>query len=309
MATASKKSQEAQVQEIERMKDGQMPVLMIEVAIKFEAQERVDEITIRVVNRGSGPAFIKHITTRREINGGSLYYCALRHAMIGVGETVDETVRVDQQHPIRDDVEGVSSISLWYVDVYGRWYRSRVIFKYPRKLYTQESGVIQVLFREHFPHVAAPSFVYDYVAAVNNVHDAEFGRVVPFDSEVFPLSKLESIARVTEKEYPGSALTHGRPIRILDYSFWLNAYPLFRVQIGPHPAWFIGMQVENGSGKRKVFWGREDLLQSRLSVIMENDAQLSEPEKYGLKDTQSIAVMGLALYEELLTEALKRAQG
>lgn len=309
MAKATKENQETQEKTIERMKDAQMPVLMIEVGVEVETEKNGLEIVITVVNQGSGAAFVKDISTRSEINGGSLYYCPLRNALIGVGQTVTERTPVDGRHTIPTHFEVVSSISLWYADVYGRWYRSRVIFKYPQNNEVKEMHATKVLFREYFPHIPARSFVHDLWAAEDNIHDCEMGSMVPFNFEPAILWKVGSIAPVTKDEYPGNELTQYRPIRIRNYSFWVNAYPLFRVQVGSYPAWLIGQRDGSGPGGRETFLGEEALLQSRFVGMIVTSSRLSEPAKYGLKDTQYINALGSALYQSLLTEALKRAEG
>lgn len=307
MAKATIENQATQEKTIERMKDAQMPVLMIEVELEVETEKSGLEIVITVVNQGSGVAFVKDISTRREINGGSLYYCPLRNALIGVGQTVTERTPVDGQHPIPGQWEAVSSMSLWYTDVYGRWYRSRVVFKYPQSR-NVKTHATEVLFREHFPHIPVRSFVHDFWAVSDNIHDCEMGNVVPFIAGPSVLWKVGSIAPVTKDEYLGNELTHGRPMRILDYSFWVNAYPLFRVQVGSYPVWLIGQQDDDGPGGRMAFLGEETLLQNRFNRIAVRQSRLSEPEKYGLKNTQDIDALGSALYQSLLKEALKRAQ-
>jgi hypothetical protein len=123
---AAERSVHNELESLERQKDQLRPLVSIAVSLSDDLdQRRRKRIAVGLANLGPGAAIVRHITTRDDVSS----YDIGRLGDVLVGPARNETVQLssgtDPQKP-----GFVSSLSAWYVDVYGRWYRTRYIYVY-----------------------------------------------------------------------------------------------------------------------------------------------------------------------------------
>ncbi len=164
MARQTKDSVAVERDAMDRAKDSLMPILHAE----WHALDPSDDnsgFMLQVFNQGVGPAFIHEITTREEVDLHHLYRSILRSTIVRAGTTAQETF--GRSAAIRVNKDLMSSLSIWYTDVYGRWYRTRIIVQYPRSYAEHEWTPALTRVTEFLRDIPAPSFSY---GELNNLY-------------------------------------------------------------------------------------------------------------------------------------------
>lgn len=267
LATDTGKAIQAEVEGTERAKDALMPVLRFKVFVYPPGNEpaivgsklinvltegQFASYVVSVENVGSGPGFLQEVTTRDEVDVSDVYTSSLRTAVIGVGETTDFPVRGNSQRSFRSDSDRVSSWSLWYTDVYGRWYRSREVVLYLRNAPDPPSQPTEAstLCRELYGPTQA-SMVASYGSSTEDSYVMRFEHGVMHPG-ILPREwyTLRAAALLTGEVMRGCAATQGQAFTILDMGFWLHErYPVFTVQVGDHPPFVIGKRRDENKDK------------------------------------------------------------
>lgn len=252
MAEATYSTVSAEQSSIEQAKDALMPIVDIEWFIQYPKESGPSNQNFRLMlrNYGSGPAFIREVTPRNEVALSSLYHSQIRQTILQPkGKCVVElqgepTIRVGY-------TEEISSLSIWYTDVYGRWFRARLVVKYPRREHTQADMWIAttVMFREFLKDIPQPTFSYgdsDNRYPANFIGSFELGRVVPASILTAEWYTLQTYQKIQGLRIEGTEVTHNQPLLIRDISYWLmTPYPAFTLQIGQYPPFVLGVEQWN----------------------------------------------------------------
>jgi hypothetical protein len=246
LARATEQSVQAENESVRRQQDALMPILDLEWAVIPSAEGGLPHtFTLTVTNKGAGPAFAREITVRREVNHFELYRQPLRRAIITPGETVEglcPPALTTRPAPGR-----LSSVSVWYQDVYDRWYRSRLVLRYAQTHGDETVSAVVVLHREFLRDVTAPTFTWESLAnpaPVNRVTLAEGGTLVPYDptvaEDIWHTVRARTIAQSVVVG-PGP-LSGGIAIHVRDLGFWWESpYPQFVLQVGAHQPFVVGI--------------------------------------------------------------------
>lgn len=235
LARATKASVDTADKAFEREKDALLPVIQLNWNFAAGTNARGERpFCLFVHNVGVGPAFIREITVRNEVNRPALYRNRLRRATLPAGDS--SAAEVDREPGYVFTGPRLSSVSVWYQDVYDRWYRSRLLFRY-EQLESDATHPVVPLFEEFARLSGPPPYAWDTVRDLrpaNYVGLAEAGRCIPWN----PLSvgeewhTLEAGAKAQSVELPGQALCGGKPLIIKDMGFWLDtAWPQFTIEV------------------------------------------------------------------------------
>ena len=235
LARATKISVDTAENAFEREKDALLPVLQLSWQLAEGTDPRGEHpFSLSVQNVGGGPAFIREITVRNEVNRPGVYQNPLRRATVPPGHSTSEEFDREPGHILVGP--RLSSVSLWYQDVYDRWYRSRLLFRYEQ---TTDGSVCKAvpLFDEFSRLSGPPPYVWDTVRdprPANYVGLAEGGRCIPWN----PLDvgqewhTLGALATARSVELAGADVCGGKRLVIKDMSFWLDtAWPQFAIQV------------------------------------------------------------------------------
>lgn len=138
----------------------------------------------------------------------------------------------------------LSSISVWYQDVYSRWFRSRLLYGYEGGGSPTRITGVRTFKSEFVPLDQPPELSWDDHAN-GNVFVAEGGRPVPYR----PLGldenwhTLASLVRIRDIRVPGGPLTGGAPVEITEMGFWRDSrFPQFVVRRGSHSPFLLDFQ-------------------------------------------------------------------
>lgn len=238
LATATQSSVKTADKAFEREKDALLPVLQLTWSLDEETTAR-DNVPfhLTVNNVGVGPAFIREITVRNEVNRPAVYQSALRRAIVPPGEFRDGEVERDPGYVIAGS--RLSSVSVWYQDVYERWYRSRLLFRYEQSAQGAAKKVVR-LFEEFSRLSDPPPYAWDTgrdPRPANYVGLAEAGRCIPWNPSQVGQEwhTLEALAIARSIELLGQAVCGGRALAIKDMGFWLDtAWPQFTIEVNDH---------------------------------------------------------------------------
>ncbi len=269
LAVETKGSVAAEVKLVDQGKDALMPVLRFEVfvyppgySVQINENQEINQqflvvyqqpalaasYLIAVENVGSGPAFVRDVTTRDEVDVSTVYNSPLRTAIIGTGETKRFTLvgNLERGFP---DAGQVSSMSLWYTDVYRRWHRSRIVLVYPvqPKPAVAPDKACVALCREFQSGIKDPGVAYDDPANEAYVQWREHGVLHPGSPVSHQWYELSAVTRLSGRIMPGCEATLSREFKILDMGFWLyQRDPVFTVQIDQNDPFVIARRMNDG---------------------------------------------------------------
>lgn len=246
LARATQASVKTAEQAFEREKDGLLPVLQLDWALADETDSRGGHpFRLSLKNVGPGPAFVREITVRNEVNRPAVYRSRLHHALIPPGHGARDLLEREPGYAL----EGprLSSVSVWYQDVYDRWYRSRLLFRYER---TEQDPVAKVepLFVERESLTSSPSYAWNTVRdpqPPNYVGLAECGRCIPWNPVQVgeEWHTLQALAQARSVKLPGQAVCGQRLLAVKDMGFWLDtAWPQFTVEVNGHRPWVLAVR-------------------------------------------------------------------
>lgn len=242
LATVTEKSVMTAALSLEREKDALMPVIEIQCLTDNESTVAdYSQFTLVLRNRGSGPGFIREITARADIGSLVVHRSPMRTVVLAVGEEVSDKLGGSGEPP---EPSYLSSVSVWYQDVYSRWFRSRLLYGYEGGGSPTRITGVRTFKSEFVPLDQPPELSWDDHAN-GNVFVAEGGRPVPYR----PLGldenwhTLASLVRVRDIRVPGGQLTGGAPVEITEMGFWRDSrFPQFVVRSGSHSPFLLDFQ-------------------------------------------------------------------
>ena len=292
-------SVKAQLDTVDLMKNAHMPVLDFTVIADRQDTDIPKLLRVRVENKGSGPAFLKEVTVRNDVSISDLYRSPLRAAVIPPEREIGDTLPVNVESGLmqQNDFDIISSWSLWYQDVYRRWYRSRIVFEHGRRHNTEVPPVSRVLVNEFFSGVDPISASHGGIAAypANFVSKYEFGKVHRSRSLSPKWYSLTRIEKLRGTRLTGTALTNGKPFILRDITFWMwDGYPDFTLEVEGHSPFVVGKYSDD-----YFIEAKEDFEAQRSPGFVPHP---TSPEHapwadYGLQDTSQAPSQIGGLYE------------
>ena len=206
--------------------------------------------------------------------------------------------------------EQISSLSIWYTDVYDRWFRSRLVVKYPNRAHTQPDTWIatEVLSREFLKNILQPTFSYgdgNNRYPTNFIGSFEFGRFVPASNLTVEWYTLEAHQKIQGLRIKGTAATHNQPFVIKDMSYWvMTPYPAFTLQIGQYPTFVLGLELHEHENALKPFVLLHEEYANIRFGISPSVANVDRVplEQWGLKNNNQAVEEVRELYQHILTQ-------
>lgn len=306
MAGQTKRSVDTELATIDQMQDSLMPALDFDIKVLLEATiPPIYHFSLKVSNRGVGPAFMKAITIRNEVDLGELYRSPLRTATIspGPGTTDPYLLKGSSLRLFETCDELVSSWSLWYSDVYDRWYRTRIVVKYD----TKQSGPVETLIREFFPKVTSITVSYGEGMVTSRPDNFamlfEGGLVIPKGSLSAKWFSIATLMKVRHQTVDGIQITYNHQIKISDMGFWLeSAYPQFTLQIGQSSPFVLGVEGSSYGNRTVVIEGVDEFKDRiRRNIPMPPGVDETKLDQWGLRNSMSTPSELLELYDHVYT--------
>ena len=294
MAEATRATVAAEHSAIEQAKDALMPVVAIEWSIHYSAEAASSPQTFQLTlhNYGTGPAFIREVTARNEVSVSALYHSPVRTTVLQTGTQFVGELEGELTTSV-GFAEEISSVSIWYTDVYDRWFRSRIVVQYPRRTPTDAWIKTPVLAREFLKNIPQPSMSYGDIHnryPQNYVGHFELGRFIPASELTAEWYTLETRQKIQRLRINGTATTHNQPLLITDISYWVKTpYPAFTLQIGQHPSFVLGLdrhEFNDNMAEEPFVLTEEDYASKRFELpsIVANVDKVPL-EQWGLKNT------------------------
>lgn len=236
---------------VERMQDSLRPYLDLDIFYQPSGDFIGLFLTIR--NVGVGPGTIQLFTGRCDVltdcyvrplghwNFGDvlnkdnwLGNHSLLNSVYGPGES--KTVFLGRNTNEFSIIEGewISSLSVYYKDIYGRVFRTRIIYK----ICPQEARVIG---KETFDTIQLPV----NPLSENKIQSFRLPEInpCPIKHNIYyaPLHWIGHLEEVKKRDIPGTDFTMGAPLRILNVSFDRldNGYPSFELQIYKYKPFYL----------------------------------------------------------------------
>lgn len=251
------KSTEEQVKHmkaaLELSKNSLMPRLFLDASYKKTSVSTNDAISktdyeglaLRIDNIGSGMATCSLLTLRDDLSTISCYdpipfsktddwseldfydLTRITDYSIGSEQSISFLLKWSSQRRLDPDITTLSSLSMYYQDVYSRIFRSRIFFVWKHDLYGWH---VEIVGREYSevdelpmnPHSDTDVSLYSRIEGGQIIQDNPFFRVLQFDSSREKLLNL-SIA--------GIPLTNDQIITLVSYDFNSSGDPIYTLQI------------------------------------------------------------------------------
>ncbi|MCL6633233.1 MAG: hypothetical protein K6T63_11455 [Alicyclobacillus herbarius] len=257
---ASERSARATEESVERMKDELMPYLALDI------KEATGGFVLFVRNVGAGLARIRLATVRTDVKVESVLdepisYWECRSGnpnltrgkvrlvdfVIAAGDEYSFHLACSQQFNPDGQHNYLSSLSLFYEDVYKRLYRSRLLYQYKS---WNGSYVIRSVATEQFRVDALPvspisSFNIDRLLApegyIPHIYRPPYG--------IFTL--VENRERWIGSCVAGSPFTQGKDVQIENIVIPWHGYPEFHLRIGQNPPFALVAIPIDGMGQFK----------------------------------------------------------
>jgi len=304
MARATRDSVEHEEDAIEQYKDNLMPVLTVDGEVQFpENSGGPHRLLLTISNKGAGPAFMTEVSVREDLSISDLYRHPLRHTVLGANTMIEYDIPGSDQYTISDNT--VSSLSLWYRDVYDRWYRSRIVFQYPQRVQGDQRGALRVLVREFKPHIEPVKFSYGELhnpCPPNHVGRFEYGRPVPQDmNNISPIwHSLDAHSQMHHLTVKGAAITNLNPVTVIDFGFWWELpFPEFILQVSGFPPFVLGLRKRDSKSEAIILPLKDyDAFQcvTFMKPPLVPNSHAAPLEQWGLNNTNRAAEQLVELY-------------
>jgi hypothetical protein len=236
---AAQRSAEATELTVIQMKDSLMPYLDLDVRYTTAA------LNLHIRNAGPGLGIIRAVTVRKDViypsTTDALPYWAGRNAeqsailshapvtdfVVGSGEEFTIQLRTDDQNFRPQDNEWISSLSLFYEDVYGRYYRTRLLYRW---FNDGSADVVRTVGKEYFKLNNLP---FDPASNPNiqRIRDIEGERPVMYLPTHRAFHRIEYVNRMIHTTVRGNEFTQQKEIELLGISPEWNGLPKYRVKI------------------------------------------------------------------------------
>ncbi|MBL0385673.1 AAA family ATPase [Tumebacillus sp. ITR2] len=208
--------------------------------ISLDIRKEEEQVLLVLHNNGAGLAKIRFVTPRTDLEAGSFYQqlsyakgdgligakkqAKLLDFEIGPNETYTFALKMGHMFSFDDKDDWISSISVYYEDVYRNCYRSRLLYvrsvRQPKYEYRVEG-------RENLNISTIPT-----TDDVGKIYKMEFGAPVIFRPYYLELHLVEKITKMKGTILGGISFTGGRPIKVEEVNFGGDGYPTFQVQVG-----------------------------------------------------------------------------
>ena len=106
------------------------PTLDVGLSEAYLAAHLGERIALQVTNKGAGPAFLRHVTGRNDVEAHALHRFTLKDVVVGLGDPVELFLPCRHQDFVNSGRTWITSVSLWYQDVDGAWFRTRVLMSF-----------------------------------------------------------------------------------------------------------------------------------------------------------------------------------
>lgn len=263
-------------------------------------------------NQGAGPAEVHDVTTRNDLDPTHMYQWAQQRVIVPLGGMAKIPIYADQTFSLpHEKAKYLSSLSVWYQDVYRRSYRSRLTFHYQCHA-TGDSVEIVTQAREFYRDITIPPILYGGTSIFHASWLMENGRVVPQYPGNLSLVRLDAPDQIRLRTFDGCAATLGRPYSVLNWGFWLDSStPQFTIAIFGYPPFVLGRVPQDGRRDSMAVVIDETLFQS-LRTGAPTDFALPSSDQlslWGLMNTEDISLTMIEMYETTLTAVIHRLTG
>lgn len=318
MAEATQEAVTIEQKSLIQSQDALMPVLELHIR-SGESLLRPDGkpdrefifATLRLENHGPGPAFIREFTMREEVDWFDIFTSPLRHAVVASHGAVELPLKFRPNNRLPQQ-ECVSSFSVWYDDVYGHHYRSRVVFTYASKKDPNRErewrAITKLGYTFQRNEVAAPSFTYNSPLPTKQlVWLQEGGRVIPAAGRNPAWYRLNAVKDVSTDWQDGVPVTNQQRFRLVDWTFWLSdSRPQITLEVEGHAPFVLAIdpsQVQHAPTAPDK-WIRLCPADAIPNFNADLHGELLNPQKaplskWGLRDQSTLSSDLLSLYTDV----------
>lgn len=303
-------------QTLDHAKDALMPILDLAVDLSPLPISSFNPLgKLVMTNHGVGPALVREVTFRNEVYPSFVYQAPERHSTVTPSASVSLRLTPNVHFSFDSEDPGtnyLSSISVWYEDVYGRAYRSRLVFQYV----CSDSGDISVipLDREFDRPREIPAIIYAGMAPYppGAAWMCEGGRVIPQFDLNLALVRLDAIGRIASDLLPECLATQGLAYYVRDWGFWLDTNrPQWTIEIPGHPQFILGQAPTAAPDALHTFVMAKPRFESlKANGLVGDPIPLgSDLKLFGLVNSTETVQLLEAMYDSTLTEVLSRLGG
>ncbi|OLZ09883.1 hypothetical protein [Sulfobacillus thermosulfidooxidans] len=309
MARQTQRSVEVDQTFVERTKDSLMPVIEISLKINSpqDSSDRNDQFQLQLANVGVGPAFIREVTTREEVSRHTVYRSAIQSLIVPASTfkyvTLGRTLTINVQENF------ISSMSVWYTDVYGRWYRTRIVIQYPSFPENGQWIRVPTLISEFLPQIPKPTFSNGNDKdryPDNYVGRYELGRLVPPGYPLSPQWHTLAARKYVQEgiTIPSSDISQGVPLQISDVTWWLGEpSPEFIAQIKGYKPFVLGLLWRNDNGNPQPIILDVEMHRAFCATMPPRkipNADQAHLDHWGLKNSNRVEADLVDLYQTIL---------
>lgn len=255
-----------------------------------------ERIPLRLTNKGGGPAFLRHVTGRNDVETYALHRFALKDVVVGLGESVEFCLPCRHKDFVSSERTWITSVSLWYQDVDGAWFRTRALMSFRAP---QVSLNIEAV--EHIDYTNEP-----IISSENNketsIDRLEGGFVVPLHGPLLNMHKVATQAGLVGRAYPGGPATGNRAVEVRDIAFFTpDGWPTLGLLVPGHEP--FDLSWSGGVGKPAVVEVTEPGTRRVGTAgwsVQDNIATTANVEQFGLKDSKDLKGQLNELYQGLM---------
>lgn len=256
---------------VEQMKDTMMPYL--DLHIKWDKF-----LLLSIRNTGPGLGKIRLVTVRHDITFESVFHPTnywtqvqtpfqdpkgqMRINDFVLSSKEESAFQLEQSSlfcPTGDYI-WLSSLSIYYEDVYGRVYRSRIVYT------MDKPHNIKVISKENFSDTLPLNISSNF--NVQDIFDLESQQPVVYRGEFLALHSLKFQKAIKNMPIAGTELTKERDLELLRIEFLWHGFPVFHIRVGGHAPFKLSYVNING--------------QATISISNLTGDKVSSYSEYGL---------------------------
>lgn len=272
------------------------PTLDVGLSADIPPEHIGERIPLRVTNKGAGPAFLRHVTGRNDVDTYAMHRFTLKDVIVGLGESVEFCLPCRHKDFARSGRTWITSVSLWYQDVGGAWFRTRSLMSFQApKLQLNIEAV------EHVDYTDKP-----IISSENNketsIDRLEGGLVVPFHGPLLKMHQVTTRTGLVGRAFPGGAATANRAVEVRDISFFTpDGWPTLGLLVPGHAPFDLSWFREAGKPPMVEITapGTRHIGTPGWSV-QDNIATTANVEQFGLKDSKNLKGQLNDLYVRLM---------
>ena len=253
---------------IERMQDQLMPFLDLDISYLPEGVVKSGHGAIlHVRNPGTGPAKIRFMTVRSDLqyptsddslsywsgvpsDTSSMWYKPVSDFVVGSGEYLSIRLNTATVPTVGRD-QWLSSLSLYYEDVYQRVYRARLLYRWfedNKSLLLRSVGV---------EHIKLFTFPYSPMSnpGIKEIHDIEGGKPCKYIQAIRGFYRAEVRDRIRGLVLDGTTFTLNKSIIVHDILFDWHGWPVYVLQVGEYKSFVLNPQYrDDGHREGVLIW-------------------------------------------------------